>query len=307
MPDTLHVGGVGVPTFAVVTSALMAVSRYVLKTIDGIEEKLSGSRTQLAAVEQQGHLLREELQGKQALLHRGYIRKPEVLALQRQAANLQGEGGRITGDIGDARERVARAVEQIEGIKKNAMKIAADQLQEVSADLNDVRERIHTVRGILDRSTILAPVRGTVVKLRYHTSGGVIEAGKNIMEIVSLQEELIIEARVRPQDIDKIKHSQTAAIRLTALNQRTTPMATGRVIYISADALPDEKQRAYPGLSDLYVVRVKLDPASIEKILDFQPTPGMPAEVYIQTTERTFFEYLMQPIRDSMARAFRES
>ena len=75
-----------------------------------------------------------------------------------------------------------------------------------------MRERIHTVKGVLDRSNITAPVKGTVVKLRYHTSGGVIEAGKNIMEIVSLQEELIIEARVRPQDIDKIKHSQLASV-----------------------------------------------------------------------------------------------
>jgi HlyD family secretion protein len=277
------------------------------KSIDALEEKVAGSKTQLSAVERQERLLREELAGKQALLERGYIRKPEVLSLQRLAANLQGEAGRISGDIGDARERIARSNEQIDGVRKNAMKLAADQLQEVSADLNDVRERIHTVKGILDRANIAAPVRGTVVKLRYHTSGGVIEAGKNIMEIVSLQEELIIEARVRPQDIDKIKHSQVASVRLTALNQRTTPMVTGQVIYISADALPDEKQRSYPNMSDLYVVRVRLDPRSVSGVHDFQPTPGMPAEVYIQTAERTFFEYLMQPLRDSMARAFRET
>jgi len=127
------------------------------------------------------------------------------------------------------------------------------------------------------------------------------------MEIVSLQDELIIEARVRPQDIDKIKHSQLAAVRLTALNQRTTPMVTGRVIYISADALPDEKQRAYPGVPDLYVVRARLDAKSLAAVHDFQPTAGMPADVYIQTTERTFFEYLLQPLKDSMARAFRET
>jgi len=163
------------------------------------------------------------------------------------------------------------------------------------------------VKGVLDRSNIVAPVRGTVVKLRYHTAGGVIEPGKNIMEIVSLQDELIIEARVRPQDIDKIKHSQLATVRLTALNQRTTPMVSGHVIYISADALPDEKQRAYPGASDLYVVRARLDPKSLAGVPGFQPTAGMPADVYIQTAERTFFEYLLQPLKDSMARAFRET
>ncbi|WP_173046072.1 HlyD family type I secretion periplasmic adaptor subunit [Bosea sp. ANAM02] len=277
------------------------------KSIDALEEKIAGSKVQLAGVEKQSQLLKEELEGKQALLQRGYIRKPEVLSLQRLAANLAGEAGRITGDIGDARERIARSVEQIDGVRKNAQKLASDQFQEVSAELNDVRERIHTVKGVLDRSSITAPVKGTVVKLRYHTSGGVIEAGKNIMEIVSLQDELIIEARVRPQDIDKIKHSQLASVRLTALNQRVTPMVSGRVIYISADALPDEKQRAYPGVPDLYVVRARLDPNGVAAIPDFQPTPGMPADVYIQTHERTFFEYLMQPLKDSMARAFRET
>ena len=277
------------------------------KTIDALEEKITGSRVQLAGVERQSQLLKEELEGKQALLQRGYIRKPEVLSLQRLAANLSGEAGRIGGDIGDSRERIARSMEQIDGVRKNAQKVASDQLQEISADLNDVRERIHTVKGILDRASINAPVKGTVVKLRYHTAGGVIEPGKNIMEIVSLQDELIIEARVRPQDIDKIKHSQLATVRLTALNQRTTPMVTGRVIYISADALPDEKQRAFPGVPDLYVVRAKLDPKSLASVPDFQPTAGMPADVYIQTVERTFFEYLLQPLRDSMARAFRET
>lgn len=276
------------------------------KGIDGLEEKIAGSKVQLAAIQQQGQLIKEELAGKQALLERGYIRKPEVLSLQRLAANLQGEAGRITGDIGDARERIARSIEQIDGVRKSAIKLASEQLQDIGAELNDVRERIHTARGILDRSRITTPVKGTVVKLRYHTSGGVIEPGKNIMEIVSLQEELIIEARVRPQDIDKIKHSQIAAVRLTALNQRTTPMINGKVIYISADALPDERQRT-PTATDLYIVRVRLEPASVAAVPDFVPTPGMPAEVYIQTAERTFFEYLMQPIKDSMARAFRET
>lgn len=277
------------------------------KSIDGLEERIAGSKVQLTALHQQAELLKEELEGKTALLARGYIRKPEVLALQRSAANIQGEIGRITGDVGDSRERIARSLEQMEGVRKQAIKVASEQLQDISAELNDVRERSRAMRNQLERTRITAPVKGTVVKLRYHTPGGVIEPGKSIMEIVSLQDELIIEARVRPQDIDKIRHSQTATVRLTALNQRTTPMAEGTVVYISADALPDDKMRAIPSAPDIYVVRVKLKSTSLALIHGFEPTPGMPAEVYIQTTERTFFEYLMQPLRDSMARAFRET
>lgn len=277
------------------------------KAIDALNEKITGSRTQLAAVERQSTLIGEELSGKLKLLERGYIRRPEILALQRTAANLEGEAGRIRGDIGDAKQRIARESELIEGVRKQSIKTASEQLQEIGAELNDVRERMRTAKGILDRARITAPVRGTVVKMRYHNVGGVIEAGKSIMDIVSLQEEVIIEAKVRPQDIDKIRHSHNAVVRLNALNQRTTPMVDGRVIYISADALPDEKQRGLPNGTDLYVVRVRLETASINRVQGFVPTPGMPAEVYIKTSERTFFEYLIQPLKDSMSRAFRET
>jgi HlyD family type I secretion membrane fusion protein len=276
------------------------------RSIDGIEERISGTRKQLTSVHRQAQLIKEELSGKEQLLERGFIRKSEVLALRRTGANLEGEVGRLGGEIGDARERIAKTREQIAGVRKASIKTAVEQLYEISGELNDVRERIRTQTAVVGRISITAPVRGSVVKLRYHTNGGVIEPGKSIMEIVPLQDELIIEARIRPQDIDKVKRGRWATVRLTALNQRVTPMIGGEVIYLSADALPDDKQRAAGPPSDLYVVRVRLDRDNLALIRDFEPTPGMPAELYIQTSERTFFEYLMQPLKDSMARAFRE-
>jgi HlyD family secretion protein len=147
-------------------------------------------------------------------------------------------------------------------------------------------------------------VKGIVVKLRYHTTGGVIEAGREIMEIVPLDDPLLIEAHVRPQDIEYVKQGELASVRLTALNQRVTPMVQGKVVYVSADAFPEDR-RGVPITSDLYVVRIRLDPADVAR-LHFRAVPGMPAEVYIKTAERTFFEYVTRPIRDSMSRAFRE-
>ena len=116
----------------------------------------------------------------------------------------------------------------------------------------------------------------------------------------------MIEARVRPQDIDNVRHGHKAMVRLTALSQRVTPMVAGEVIYLSADSLADEKKSQQVGPTDVYIVRVKLDPVDVAEINGFSPTPGMPAEVYIKTAERTFFEYLARPIHDSMSRAFRE-
>jgi HlyD family type I secretion membrane fusion protein len=293
-------------TFEARRKTLESEIATIKEGINALQERIGGSKIQIAGVHEQLKLLDEEIEGKNYLLKSGFVRKPELLALQRAHANLQGEIGRLRGEMGDAKERIARGLEQIVGVKKTAIKTAVEQLHEVRAELNDVRERLRGARGVLDRIQITAPVKGVVVKLRYHTPGGVIEAGKSIMEILPLDAELIIEVRVRPQDIDNVKRGQRAMIRLTATSQRVTPMISGEVVYVSADALPDEKKGTQQTPSDIYVARVKLDAMEAATLQNFTPTPGMPAEVFITTTERTFFEYLTKPIRDSMARAFRE-
>lgn len=274
--------------------------------INALNERIQGSKVQLDSVRRQIKFIEEEVETKEYLLKTGLVRKPELLVLQRSQANLEGEVGRIMGDIGDAKERIAKALEQINGVKKTAIKTAVEQMHEVRGELVDVRERMLSAKGVLDRIRITAPVKGIVVKLRYHTQGGVIEAGKNIMEILPLKDELIIEARVRPQDIDSVKHGQHATVRLTALSQRITPMVSGEVIYLSADTLADEKKSQQVGPTDIYIVRVKLNADEAATIPGFSPTPGMPAEVFIKTSERTFFQYVVKPIHDSMLRAFRE-
>jgi HlyD family secretion protein len=280
--------------------------KSIQESISALEERIRGSRVQHDAVHRQIILLDEEIVTKDKLVQAGLVRKPELMVLQRQKANLEGEVGRIMGDIGDAKERIARALEQINGVRKTAIKTAVEQMHEVRGELADVRERMLSAKGILDRIRVTAPVSGVVVKLRYHTRGGVVEPGKNIMELLPLKDELIIEARLRPQDIDSVKHGQTAMVRLTALNQRITPMVTADVIYLSADTLADEKKSQQVGPTDIYIVRVKLNSEESRNVPNFSPTPGMPAEVYIKTSERTFFQYIVRPIHDSMMRAFRE-
>ena len=278
----------------------------LVEGINALNERIQGSGIQLDGVKLQIKFLDDEIETKKYLLQTGLVRKPELLVLQRTKANLEGEVGRILGEIGDAKERIARSHEQINGVRKTAIKAAVEQMHEVRGELADVRERMLAAKGVLDRIRITAPVKGVVVKLRYHTQGGVIEPSKNIMEILPLQEELLIEARVRPQDIDSVKHGQLAMVRLTALNQRITPMVSGEVIYLSADTLADERKSQQMGPTDIYIVRVKLNRAEAMAIPGFSPTPGMPVEVYIKTSERTFFQYIVKPVHDSMMRAFRE-
>lgn len=240
-------------------------------------------------------LVEEDIKTKEHLWAAGLVRKPDVLLLQRNQANLEGEVGRIMGEIGDAKERISRSVEQINGVRKAVIKTAVKQMHEVRGELVDVRERMQTAKGVLDRTTVRAPVKDVVVKLRFHTRGGVVEPGKPIMELLPLNEPLIIEARVRPQDIDSVKHGQDAMVRLTALSQRVTPMVSGQVIYLSADTVADEKKSLQTGPTDIYVIRVRLNIAEVAAIHGFHPTPGMPAEVFVKTTERTFFQYIMKP------------
>jgi HlyD family secretion protein len=292
-------------TFVARHNNVMSDIKGIEDSIKALEERIQGSRVQLEAVKRQIVLLDEEIETKEQMVKAGLVRKPELMVLQRSKANLEGEVGRIMGDIGDSKERIARAVEQINGVRKTAIKAAVEQMHEVRGELVDVRERMLSAKGVLDRIRVTAPVRGVVVKLRYHTQGGVVEAGKSIMDLLPLKDELIIEARLRPQDIDSVKQGQKAMVRLTALSQRITPMVSGDVVYLSADTLADEK-KSQQGASDIYIVRVKLNSEESRNIPDFSPTPGMPAEVYIKTSERTFFQYIVKPIQDSMSRAFRE-
>jgi HlyD family secretion protein len=142
-----------------------------------------------------------------------------------------------------------------------------------------------------------------VVRLHYHTAGGVIESGKAIAEILPSGEPLIIEVSIPRTEIDVVRKGQEATVRLTGLNARTTPILIGKVFYVSADAIMDSNQDVP---QEIYIARVSVHPSELKRVRGFTPTPGMPAQIMIQTEERTFIQYLMKPVTDSMTRAFRE-
>jgi HlyD family secretion protein len=139
--------------------------------------------------------------------------------------------------------------------------------------------------------------------MHYHTAGGVIEPGKPIAEILPANAPLIIEAQVARTDIDSVRMGQHAIVRLIALNQRTTPVLTGEVIYLSADALLEDVA-GQP--REVYLARVSIPADELARVPGFAPTPGMPVEVMIQTQARTFAQYITKPVTDSFSRAFRE-
>lgn len=279
------------------------------REVGGHEEALVGLAAQLKATDAQTKLFQAELEDKQALLDKLLTRRSEVMALKRAEARSVGDSAQLLSRIGDLKERILRVQQQMAQIQSAAMQRAIEELRSTETEIDDMREQIKAAEDVLARVDIRAPVSGIVVKLHQSTRGGVIAPGATLMELLPVNDELVIEARVMPGDVVHVKDGQSALVRLTSANQRLVPFIEAKVTYVSADAVTDSDPRhaAYPGLGT-FVVRVHInDPELGAKIPQFVPIPGMPAEVFIRTGERTFFEYIVKPITDSFARAFRES
>ena len=271
-------------------------------SIAALGARMNGYRSQEAAMERQIALLKEDEAAKRQLLVRGLARRPEVRGITRAIADAEGDRARLRSQIAEAQEQTARYERQRLQAVTEARQAALDEMLSVEAQLDDVREETRAAAAVSDRTTVVAPVRGIVFQLHYHTAGGVIESGSSIIELLPIDAPLIIEAMVPRMQIDEVRTGQAATVRLTALNQRTTPLLEGKVDYVSADTV---REQGILGAEERFLARISVSPEELLKVT-FSPTPGMPAEILIRTHERTFFDYLTKPVRDSMARAFRE-
>ena len=303
------------PVFAAIMNEQIAAFRAARTKLQGevilLESNITAGKSriiglegQLAAVQTQLVLLREDHDARSQLLDRGLVRRSEVNLLSRTIADAEGEAGRLQSQIAETEEAIRKAERQIEQTRTQHQQTALDESQGIEAELDSVREQSLKAQDVQKRASITSPVSGTIVRLNYHTAGGVIEAGKAILEILPLDAPLVIETHIARTDIDQVKVGQRASIRLSSLNQRTTPVLEGKLVYVSADALKTETD-GIP--QDIYLARIDLSPAELSRVNGFRPTPGMPAEVMIETSARTFAQYLIKPVEDSLSRAFREN
>jgi HlyD family type I secretion membrane fusion protein len=291
-------------------TSLLGQEEVLRREIAGLQESIRGYESQVKSHRARLAFFDEELKSKKSLLEQNLIKKSDVLALQRSEAGVAGELGELLGRIGDANERIARADQQIVQLRSAAIQKALEELRGAVAEHDDLQEQINAARDVVERIEVRAPVRGIIVKLHYNTPGGVVAPGSVILDLLPLNDELVIEARVNPSDITYIKEGQAALVRLTALNHRLTPMIEAKVLYVSADVVPEQALRTGTQsevAKRVFIVRVRLDEDDTNrKVENFRPVPGMPADIYIETGQRTFFTYLLQPILDSFSRAFRE-
>jgi HlyD family secretion protein len=264
-------------------------------------QQISGFESQMDSKARQLDLIHGELSGVQDLYDKRLVPLTRLTTLQREAAQIDGERGQLTSAIAEARSKIDASQLQMVRIDQDFRADVVKELGEAQAKEAELAERDVAARDLLERIEIRAPTSGVVNQLSAHTIGGVIRAGETIMEIVPDTDDLQIEARVEPKDIDHVRNGQPAFVRFTAFNQRTTPQLKGTISYVSADTGHDQQTNA-----SYYTVRIVLPEDERRRLNDQQLVPGMPAEVFMQTGSRTMMSYLLEPITDQMRRAFVE-
>ena len=266
-----------------------------------LTEEISGFEAQSASKTKQLELITGELEGVQELYDKRLVPLARLTALQREAARIDGERGQLTSSIAETKSKIGEAKLQIVKLDQDFRTDVVKELGDVQGKEAELVERSVAARDLLDRIEIRAPTSGVIHQLAAHTIGGVIRAGDTIMEVVPDTDDLQIEARLQPADIDQVHTGQQAFVRFTAFNARTTPQLTGTVAYVSADTSHDQQTNA-----SFFTVRVVLSEDERRRLAGQQLVPGMPAEVFMQTGSRTMMSYIFKPIVDQMRRAFVE-
>lgn len=301
-PEVANIIEVQNSVFSAGREAFIAQQTITERQVNAIEEQILGLEAQKGSNEAQLKLLNDELFGAEQLYAQGLTQLSRVLQLKRGSSKLAGDIGQIVSEIGKARQNILESQSTLVGLKKRTIEEAVAEHKTVSSELADTEEKLIAVRDVLKRSRIIAPVNGIVIKLNYHSPGAVIGSGQPIMDILPIDEKLIVEAMINVQDIDNIRVGLDAELRFSTLNMRTTPIVSGKVTYVSADKLQaKDQQRPY------YLARITVDDKALRLAIGDQLTPGLPAEVYIKTGERTLLQYILKPIKDSMARGLNES
>lgn len=270
--------------------------------IDQINQEIEGLTAQQRAIEAQAKVVRDELVGLEALLKQGLTQLSRINPQRLNLAQLEGQAGDIKAQIARARGRISEINVQIAQVDKQTLNEVTKDLREASEKIADLHERRLAALAKLARIEIRAPIAGTVHQMSVFTLGGVVAPGETVLQIVPENERLVVESRIDPAFIDQVSIGQDALIRFSTFDQRTTPELAGRVIFVSADLEQDQKGQTPP----YFRSRVELNAGEAEKLVDQRIISGLPAEVHLQTRERTILSYFLKPITDQVSRTFRE-
>lgn len=269
--------------------------------VSQLNSKIKGLQGQRISKQELIKSYGDEVHDLKELLAEGFANKQRLRDIERNYALSSGDIAELNSEIAGNEIQIGETKLQILQLQKKFQEEVAGELGEAQSKLYDVSQRLLATRDKVIRTEIRSPSNGRVLGLSVHNIGGVITPGEPILDIVPQKEELVIDAQISPIDIDRVNVGLLAEVRFSSFKQALTPKMQGKVINLSADHLTDEKT----GMS-YYQARIELMPDSYAKLGNLELVPGMPAEVFINTGERTVFEYLMQPISNAFARAFIE-
>jgi len=301
-PDVAHVMTGESKLFQLRRSARVGQKAQLRQRVEQLREEIVGDTAQQSAKTEETTLIDRELVGVKELYAKNLIQLTRLTALEREKARLEGERAQLVAATAQVKGKIAETELQIIQVDQDLSSDVAKELRETEGKIGEFVERKITAEDQLKRVDIRAPQDGTVFQLATHTVGGVITAGDPIMLIVPNADNLMVETKVNPQDIDQMQIGQLAMLRFSAFNQRTTPEIAGSITQISADTTTDPRTG-----QSYYTVRVGMPPDEIARLgSDVRIVPGMPVEAFIQTGGRTVISYLVKPLRDQLARTMKE-
>lgn len=269
--------------------------------INQLRSQRDGLTGQVSAEESQIALLGEEISGAQELYDQHLEGNTRLLELQRLAAALEGSLAGHLAEIAQAGQAIGETRLEIINLHDQLEAETAMALRETQGRLAEIKEALRAAEDVLRRTDVRAPIAGVVMNLHFFTRGGVVEPGVPILDIVPQDTALVIEAQISPLDIDVVEPDLPAQVRLTAFKQRKTPVLDGVVTQVSADSMANEATgEAY------YKAQIEIDDRELARLEGVELYPGMPVEGLIMTGQRTLWRYLIGPVEDSFAHAFRE-
>jgi epimerase transport system membrane fusion protein len=262
----------------------------------------------VAQKKSQEHLVRSfesERADFEALVQQGYAERQRLREMERSLAQSEGQRGALLSDLAATELQISETQVKILQLDKEMQREVVKELAEVQGELSSLREKLRSVQDTVERTVVRAPESGMVLGLEVHTLGAVLKPGGRLMDIVPQNEKLVVEAQLSPQDIDQVRIGQLAEVRFPSFKQRDLPRVEGKLISVSADRLVDDSEgRKVP----YYLARVDISPAGLQALSNAKLVllPGMPAEVLVNTGERTLLQYLVAPLSDTVARSFRQ-
>lgn len=266
-----------------------------------LTESIGGYEVRERAKAKEIKFIERELKGARDLYKKGLVPITKLTTLEREAAQLEGERGQFVSLISETKGKIAETELQILQVDLDLRNEVGRELREIESKIGELVERKTAAEDQLKRIDIRAPQTGRVHQLSVHTVGGVITAGEPIMLIVPDGDDLSIEVKVAPHDIDDLQIGQTAVLRFSAFNQRSTPELNGAISRVSADTQSDPRTG-----TSYYVVRIAVTNEERARLRSLTLVPGMPVEAFIKTHDRKVMSYLVKPLTDQMKRAFRE-